>query len=46
MTGFSVSHLRRQIRLRKLAVHRVGRAIRVSEADLAGFLARARRASR
>ena len=46
MTGFSVSHLRRQIRLRKLAVHRVGRAIRVSEADLAAFLTRARRASR
>jgi len=46
MTGFSVSHLRRQIRLRKLAVHRVGRSIRVSEADLAAFLAGARRSRR
>ncbi len=45
-TGWSVSHLRRQIRLGKLSVHRAGRSIRVSEADLAAFLARARRVRR
>jgi excisionase family DNA binding protein len=46
LTGWSVSHLRRQIRLRKLPIHRAGRSIRVSETDLAAFLARTRRASR
>jgi len=43
-TGWSVSHLRRQVRLGKLIVHRVGRSVRVSEADLMAFLGGSRRA--
>ena len=38
MTGYSISHLRREIRFGKLAVHRVGRTIRISELDLKTFL--------
>ena len=42
ITGWSVSHLRRQMRLKVLVVHRSGRTIRVSQQDLDAFLARVR----
>jgi excisionase family DNA binding protein len=41
-TDLSVSSIRREIRLRKLACYRIGRAIRVGEADLETFLAKRR----
>jgi excisionase family DNA binding protein len=46
LTGLSPSTLRRQIRLRKLAVIRIGAALRIAEDDLADFLRRRRRAAR
>ena len=46
LTDLSVSTLRRQIRLRKLAVIRVGSALRVAADDLAEFVRRHRRAAR
>jgi excisionase family DNA binding protein len=46
LLDLSVSHLRREVRLRRIAVHRFGRLIRVSEADLADYLARRRRGAR
>ncbi len=46
LTGLSTSTLRRQIKIKRLAVHRVGGALRVSEPDLADWLARHRRAAR
>lgn len=39
----SVAHLRREIRLKRLAIHRIGRLVRIAEADLADYLARHRR---
>lgn len=45
-TALSPSTLRREIRLRQLAVHRFGRVLRVAEADLQSWLARRRRAAR
>jgi excisionase family DNA binding protein len=44
--GLSVPTIRRAIRHRKLAVHRLGGAIRVSEADLQAFLTQRRQAAR
>jgi excisionase family DNA binding protein len=44
--GISVAHLRREIRLKRLAVHRIGRLVRIAEADLAAYLARHRRGAR
>jgi excisionase family DNA binding protein len=46
LIDLSISTLRRQIRLKKLAVHRFGLALRVSEDDLADYLRRHRRAAR
>jgi excisionase family DNA binding protein len=46
MLCLSASSLRRAIRDGRLPVHRLGRAIRVSEADLVQFLGRSRRVSR
>jgi excisionase family DNA binding protein len=46
MFSMSVSTLRREIRLRRLPVHRIGRAIRVSEADLQAYLGKRRRNAR
>ena len=45
-TGLSLSTLRRAIRHRRLSVHRIGRCLRVSEADLAAFLGKRRQAAR
>ena len=45
-TGLSQSSLRRAIRQGRLIVHRIGRAIRVSEADLARFLNHSRKGGR
>ena len=42
----SRAHLRREIRQRRLPAHRLGRAIRISEADLADYLGRRRRGPR
>lgn len=42
----SESHLRREIRLKKLSCHRFGRLIRVSEADLTLYLAARRKGAR
>lgn len=42
----SLAHLRREIRQRRLPAHRLGRAIRISEADLADYLGRRRRGPR
>ena len=42
----SVSHLRREVRLRRLAVCRFGRLIRVAPHDLAAYVAARRRAAR
>lgn len=41
----SVSHLRREIRLRRLEVHRIGKAIRISREAVEAYLARRRRAA-
>jgi excisionase family DNA binding protein len=46
ITSLSPSTLRRQIRLKRLAVHRIGGALRVAEPDLTAWLARQRRAAR
>lgn len=46
ITGLSSSTLRRHIRLKRLAVHRIGNVLRVAEADLTAWLARQRRAAR
>ena len=46
ITGLSASTVRRHIRLKHLAVHRIGGALRVAEADLAAWLARQRRVAR
>jgi excisionase family DNA binding protein len=46
LTSLSVSTIRREIRLRRLPVYRIGRAIRVSEADLEAYLAKRRRNAR
>jgi excisionase family DNA binding protein len=45
-TGLSDSSVRRAIRHRRLAVHRIGGVLRVSEADLQAFLQGCRRAAR
>jgi excisionase family DNA binding protein len=45
-TGLSDSSVRRAIRHRRLAVHRLGRVLRVSEADLQAYLTKRRRAAR
>jgi excisionase family DNA binding protein len=45
-TETSVSTVRREIRLRYLPVYRIGRAIRISEADLDTFLRKRRRNAR
>jgi excisionase family DNA binding protein len=45
-TGLSDSSVRRAIRRRRLAVHRIGSVLRVSEADLLAFLKGCRRAAR
>jgi excisionase family DNA binding protein len=42
--GVSERHVRRLIASGELPVHRIGRAVRVSEDDLARFLAARRRA--
>ena len=44
MTGVSVRTVRRWVASGELASHRLGRAVRISEADLLAFLA-ARRSS-
>lgn len=46
LLDLSVSHLRRKVRLHRIAVHRFGRLIRIAEADLADYLARRRRGAR
>jgi excisionase family DNA binding protein len=46
ITALSPSTLRRHIRLKRLAVHRIGGALRIAEPDLAAWLARQRRAAR
>jgi hypothetical protein len=46
ITDLSPSTLRRHIRLKRLAVYRIGGALRVAEPDLAVWLARHRRAAR
>ena len=50
LTGLSVATLRRLIRekrpAKRLNHHRIGNSIRVSEADLADFLARCRKGTR
>ena len=46
ITGLSPSTLRRHIRLKRLAVHRIGGALRIAEPDLADWLGRQRRAAR
>ena len=46
ITALSPSTLRRHIRLKRLAVHRIGRVLRVAEPDLATWLGRQRRAAR
>ena len=45
-TDMSISTIRREIRLRRLAYYRIGRVIRVSEADLEAYLAKRRRNAR
>jgi excisionase family DNA binding protein len=45
-TGLSDSSIRRAIRHRRLAVHRIGSVLRVSEADLMAFLRGCRRAAK
>lgn len=42
----SIAHLRREIRARRLAVHRLGRNIRISADDLAAYVNSRRRAPR
>jgi excisionase family DNA binding protein len=42
----SMATIRRAIRLRHLAHYRIGRALRISEHDLADFLAERRRGAR
>ena len=44
--GISPAHLRREIRLKRLAVHRLGRRVLISESDLAAYLAARRRGAR
>ncbi|KAA2211357.1 helix-turn-helix domain-containing protein [Teichococcus oryzae] len=46
ITALSPSTLRRQIRLRRLAVLRFGSMLRIAEADLRAWLARQRRPAR
>lgn len=46
LLDLSVPHLHREMRLHRIAVHRFGRLIRVSEADLGDCLARRRRGAR
>ena len=46
MTAMSVACWRREIRLKRIAVTRMGRAIRVSESDFHDYLASHRRAKR
>ncbi len=46
LSGWSVSHIRRAIRTGKLAVVRLGRTIRVREADYSSFLASMKSARR
>jgi excisionase family DNA binding protein len=46
LLSVSLAHLRREIRLRHLAAHRIGRNVRVSETDLAAYLAKRRRGPR
>ena len=46
ITDLSPSTIRRHIRLKHLAVHRIGGALRIAEPDLAAWLARQRRAAR
>jgi excisionase family DNA binding protein len=45
-TETSESTVRREIRLRHLPIYRIGRAIRISEADLDTFLRKRRRNAR
>ena len=46
ITALSIATLRRQVRLKRLAVLRFGRTLRIAEDDLAAWLARHRRAAR
>jgi excisionase family DNA binding protein len=46
VTGLSTSTLRRQIRLKRLAVHWIGNTLRIAEDDLLAWLAQCRRAAR
>ena len=46
MTSMSVAYWRREIRLRRIAVTRMGRAIRVTESDFHAYVASHRRAKR
>ena len=46
LTSMSVSFWRREIRLKRIAVTRYGRAVRISEADLDAYQAGRRRAKR
>ncbi len=43
LLGISLSTVRREIRLRRLPCHRIGRAVRVSAADLEAYLVKRRR---
>lgn len=42
LLDLSISSIRRFIRIKELSVHRLGRAMRISHADLAAFMARRR----
>ena len=46
ITALSPSTIRRQIERKRMAVHRIGSMLRISETDLAAWLARHRRAAR
>jgi excisionase family DNA binding protein len=46
LTGVSVAHLRREVRLGKLVAHRFGRLVRIAEPDLRAYLASRRRVRR
>jgi excisionase family DNA binding protein len=46
ITGLLLSTLHRQIRRKRLAVYRIGSALRIAETNLAASLARQRRAAR
>jgi excisionase family DNA binding protein len=46
ITDLSLSTIRREIQLRHLACHRIGRVLRVSQSDLNAWLAKRRRGAR